>query len=73
MAKVKFLRDENYSIDLKPVKYLKDEVHDLRDDLADRWKRRGAAVDYVEPVKDLPKPKSVAHEPAAKAVKPSGD
>ncbi len=60
--KVQFVRDADFSIDGKPVTYKAGEVHDLRDDLAQRWKSRGAAVDYVPPP---PPPKPAKEEAKA--------
>ena len=65
--KIRFLRDCPYSIDGKPVMYRAGEVHDLRQDLAERWKRRDAAVDHVdEPVAP---PEPVAPVAAKKVAK----
>lgn len=48
--KIRFTKDAHYTENLAPVVYRAGEVHDLRDDLAERWKRRAMAVDYVEEV-----------------------
>lgn len=51
MPKVKFLRDAEIVIDGVLTKYKAGEVYDLREDRAQRWKKREAAEDYVEPPK----------------------
>jgi len=63
MPKVKFVRDAEITIDGELVKYEAGKVYDLREDRAERWKKREVAVDHVEEHSE-PKPARKAAAPA---------
>lgn len=56
MIRIRFTADAEYRLASGPVVYAAGSEHDLRDDLAKRWIRRGVAV-------ELPAIEAVAIEP----------
>jgi len=68
MRTIQFTANADYLCLPKPISYKKGEVHELRDDLAARWIRRGVAV-YRDPVAPIQAP-SIALEDAAALIAP---
>ena len=67
--RIRFLRREVYETEApnKGPGYEAGEVHDLRQDLAERWLRRGSAV--LAP--DEPVPESATEAPPAQSAPPA--
>lgn len=62
-VKVLFTADAKFETSPETIHYRAGEVHELREDHAGRWVKRGIATDDVDAVAAAEAPKAPAHEP----------